>query len=185
MQSQGDRVRLVGQLKPGQLEVIERVALLMSSKEIARELGISHNTVDQRIKRIQATLNVRTRAEAARLYRAYQESSGVDQSDLWGKLVHQSPVLPEPANPFHQDSSLGERNPANDGLELRQQQAAYFASPSEPANFGSWFSVLTKLHRPNQLTPLARTVVIALIMTLTIIAMGAIVSLAEGISRLI
>lgn len=185
MQLQGDQVRLIGQLTPGQLQVIERVALFMSSKQIGRELGISHNTVDQRVKRIQSILNVRTRAEAARLYRAYQETTGIDQSDLWGQLVHQSPVLPATANPFHQDASLGERDPVGDGLELRQQQASYFASPPQPEHFGSWFTVLTKLHRPNQLTPFARIVIIALIMTLTIIATGAIVSLAEGMSRLI
>lgn len=50
------------------LEVLQGFAQLKSSKEIARELHISHFTVEQRSKRIRAVLGVRTRQEAAKLY---------------------------------------------------------------------------------------------------------------------
>ena len=65
----GPQGRLVA-LSKGQLQVLALVAQYKSSKEIARTLGISPNTVDQRLKRVQLILGVSGRFEAARLYAA-------------------------------------------------------------------------------------------------------------------
>lgn len=187
MQSRVDQTRLIERLTPGQLDVIERVALLMSSKEIARELGISHNTVDQRIKRIQTILNVRTRADAARMYLATQDSRAERASEVCGKLVHQFPDLPANENSFHQQASPSEWNPVGGGHDnvLRQSQAAYFAQGFEPKKSDPWYSVLLEAHPKNELSAAARTIVILIIMTLSVITVGAVVNIAEGLSRLI
>lgn len=182
-----DQTRLIERLSPGQLDVIERVALLMSSKEIARELGISHNTVDQRIKRVQAILNVRTRADAARMYLAYQGSQPDRPSDLCGKLVHQFSGLPDDQNSFHQQPSPSEWNPVGGGNDhmLHQSQAAYFAQGYEQKKSDPWYSVLLEAPQTNELSSSARTIVIFVLMTLSVITAGAVVSIAEGLSRLI
>ncbi len=51
-----------------QSEVLELVLRRMSSKEIARELGISHKSVDKRLDAARIKLGAATRQEAARIY---------------------------------------------------------------------------------------------------------------------
>lgn len=51
-----------------QAEVLELVLRRMSSKEIARELGISHKSVDKRLDAARIKLGAATRQEAARIY---------------------------------------------------------------------------------------------------------------------
>jgi DNA-binding CsgD family transcriptional regulator len=55
-------------LTPEQAQVLLLVRDNRSSKEIARELGISKSAVDQRLDRARAILGASTRAEAARIF---------------------------------------------------------------------------------------------------------------------
>lgn len=171
-------------LSQGQIDVLELVAQYKSSKEIGRELGISNHTVDQRIKRIQAILDVPSRAEAARVFVA-AKSLG-DPNDVWGDLVHQSSELSDQTFPSIPALSLGEWNPAGDGgnSELREAQAQYFASDFQRSEKPSWFSVLFEASRSNELTPTARTAVIALIIFISLMGLSALIGLAEDMSRI-
>lgn len=184
MGSSFDQVHAIGRLSPGQIDVLQLVSQYKSSKEIGRELGISNHTVDQRIKRIQAILNVPSRAEAARIFMAASRSG--EPNDLWGDLVHQSSELSEQPFPSIAGSSPGEWNPAGDGgnFELREAQAKYFASDFGKFEKPSWFSVLFEASRSNELTPTARTAVIALIMFISLMGLSALIGLAEGMSRI-
>ncbi len=51
-----------------QVEVLDMVLRHMSSKEIARVLGISHKSVDRRIDAARVKLGAATRQEAARIF---------------------------------------------------------------------------------------------------------------------
>ena len=179
-----DPVHAINRLSPGQLDVLKLVAQYKSSKEIGRELAISHHTVDQRIKRIQAILDVPSRAEAARMFVAAK--SLAEPNDIWGDLVHQSSELS--AQPFASitERSPGEWNPAGDGgnYELREAQAQYFAGDFGKLDKSSRFSVLFEASRSNELTPTARTAIIALIMFMSLLILSALIGLAEGISRI-
>lgn len=81
---------LLDRLTPAQTDVLDRVLLHKTSKEIARELGIAPNTVDQRIKAAWAKLGTGDRAATARKYALIKSvcgqstygSSGVDTSLL-------------------------------------------------------------------------------------------------------
>jgi len=64
-------------LTPGQHECLRLVAQLQSSKQIARKLGISHYTVDQRVARACRTLGASTRADAALMVAEYEMREGV------------------------------------------------------------------------------------------------------------
>ena len=179
-----DPVDAINLLTSGQVDVLQLVSQYKSSKEIGRELGISHHTVDQRIKRIQAILNVRSRSEAARVFVA-AKSLG-NPNDVWGDLVHQSSELSHQHFPSILVSSPGEWNPAGDGgnTELREAQAQYFAGDFQRSEKPSWFSVLFEASRSNELTPTARTAVIALIMFISLMGLSALIGLAEGMSRI-
>ncbi len=179
-----DPVQGIDRLSSGQLDVLKLVAQYKSSKEIGRELGISNHTVDQRIKRIQAILNVQSRAEAARVFVAAKSLD--DASDVWGDLVYQSSELSEQPFASITASSSGEWNPADDGgsSELREAQAHYFAGDYSKLERPSWVSVLIEASKSNELTPTARTVVIVLIMLTSLLTLSALIGLAEGISRI-
>jgi len=56
-------------LTPRQIECLTLVAKGMTSKEIARELGLSARTVDDHVERARIKLGVPTRQRAAALYR--------------------------------------------------------------------------------------------------------------------
>lgn len=172
-------------LNEGQLDVVRLVAQHKSSKEIGRELGISHHTVDQRLKRVQVILGVSGRSEAARLYSAALATAPMVPTKTWDELVYQSPDLPEPGAIGDEDPSPGEPNRLVDRspATLQQSQAAYMASASwqDPR---PWYSVLLEAGRTNDLTPLARTLCIGAIMFAAVFSLAAIVSLAEGLSRI-
>jgi biotin operon repressor len=160
------------------------IAQFKSSKEIARELGISHHTVDQRAKRIQAIMGVASRSEAARIFVAVKGLG--DQTEIWGDLVHQSPELPE--QPFSAIPIVSpiEWNPKGDedGFSLRETQAQYFAGDFKKAGRASWYSVLFEASRSNELTLTVRTAIIAIIMLTSLLTLSALIGLAEGISRI-
>jgi len=57
----------IEQLSPRERDCLRLVALAYSSKEIGRQLGISHHTVDDHLKHAMSVLDVASRFEAARL----------------------------------------------------------------------------------------------------------------------
>jgi len=105
---------LLDRLSDKHREVLRGVAQLKCSKQIARELGISPHTVDQRVKRVTILLNVQSRFEAARLYMAWkrdQLSDGCvslqDQSmTMQGKVHGAAP----PVRQIMQQQSLDRRS---------------------------------------------------------------------------
>jgi DNA-binding CsgD family transcriptional regulator len=75
----------VARLTPGQIDCLRLVDQHLSSKEIAVELGISHHTVDQRVRQSLQILGVERRAQAARLVAQYHGP--------YQRLIHQSPYI--------------------------------------------------------------------------------------------
>ena len=178
--------RAIDHLSQGQMAVLQRVAEHKSSKEIARELGISPHTVDQRVKRIHAILGVGSRGEAARLYLA--ADAPIEAASIYQEQVYQSPDLPHDRRESQKAASPAEWNPDSDraGTVLREHQATYFADGFFPTSTDrSLTSVLFEVHRENALGPVARSLVILLIMLMTLFALSALIGLAEGLSRIL
>lgn len=67
--SSGDDIALLAALTAKQKDVLDLLVQHKTSKEIARELGISPHTVDQRIQFAKTKLNAGTRGELAQEYR--------------------------------------------------------------------------------------------------------------------
>lgn len=117
-----DRERL-DRLTDAQRTCLRMVLMHMSSKDIARELGISPHTVDQRVKAAMQILGVDSRVEAARIL-ARHEAGGAYQS-----LVYQTPdiaplahVEPIPVLVEHGDADI------HSGRAMREDQAAFDAA---------------------------------------------------------
>lgn len=90
-------------LSPGQIEVMEYVAQLHTSKQIARILGVSPSAVDQRIKAAIQKLGASDRHAGARLFNeiitacertpcaSTQVDQGGERSQLFGQEFPQGP----------------------------------------------------------------------------------------------
>jgi DNA-binding CsgD family transcriptional regulator len=107
------RMERINLLTAGQRDCLRLVGEYLSSKEIARILDISPHTVDQRLKRATALLEVPTRFEAARLYKNHcSPTEGLDQDDpLYDPVVYQRSVQPATIRQLRciarQDGSVG------------------------------------------------------------------------------
>ena len=120
----------IERLTEKQRECLRLVFMHRSSKEIARELGIGVDAVDQRIKTAMRSLDVESRTDAALLL-AEHEGLGPYQ-----RLVYQAPeVVPEPAIPsFAARSNEGVRA-ADESFHVavREDQAVFQALEWRPA----------------------------------------------------
>lgn len=112
----------LNKLSEAQRICLRMVFMHMSSKDIARELGISPHTVDQRLKGAIQTLGVESRVEAARML-ARHEGGGTYQP-----LVYQTPDIaaapiagPIPILVDHGDADI------RSGRAMREEQAAFDA----------------------------------------------------------
>jgi DNA-binding CsgD family transcriptional regulator len=182
----GDRQNFsIAKLSQHHLEVLALVAEHKSSKEIARQLGISPDTVDQRLKRVKALTGVSGRAEAARLYRQTIQIGGNCGADIYGELVYQTPDLAGVGQVSDEAVSLGNEDRSSDkGHSLHQPNAAYSAGFVSWERERPWYAGLLEASRKNDLTPLARTVCIGLIALFLLLSAAAAIVLGEALSRI-
>ncbi len=168
----------LARLSDGQRTCLRMVLMHMSSKDIARELGISPHTVDQRLKGASKILGVDSRVEAARTL-ARAEGAAAYQP-----LVYQTPDIaaaPPPAPIIaHLDhegaDSLSDR-------AMREDQAAFdlgFRQPPQPISL----PLPIRGARPDDLGPLQRLGWAVAIMFAVVLTFGIFVAGLEALSRL-
>jgi DNA-binding CsgD family transcriptional regulator len=175
-------------LSSGQRDCLSLVAQMMTSKEIGRRLGISPHTVDERLKRAVATLGTATRFEAARMYVASLEHKD-RPAFAWDdhqSMTYQAPEVVETAASFMLEPSSESQVRLDDGdqHELHEAHTPYFDVPRQSPSQSSVWSAFLDGHWENRLSPGARIASIILIAVLAVFAMGALVSIYEGLSRL-
>lgn len=170
-----------------QKQCLRLVAELLSSKEIARILEISHHTVDQRLKRAQSLLGVSGRAEAARVLMSHE--AGLPQDDLAGydALVHQSSDVPNFRYARNAGASVGEWSPSAGSVEteLREERPFFFEKAEDSPEQSALFSALFETRRENQLSTGARLAAMLAIVISGLVAFALLVNLAEGLSRIV
>jgi DNA-binding CsgD family transcriptional regulator len=152
-----------------------------SSKEIARELGIGSDAVDQRIKTAMRTLGVESRVEAARLLAAYEGTA------TYQRPVYQSSdVVPEPF-----PATL--RPPANEGLRgvdrspgvaVREEQATFNALRWQTQGVAFPFPLPMEGELRNGLGPWQRVGWIVVIAIGTAIGFGALLAGLQALTEL-
>lgn len=167
----------LGRLSDGQRTCLRMVLMHMSSKDIARELGISPHTVDQRLKASARILGVDSRVEAARLL-ARAEGGATYQP-----LVYQTPdIAGETARaPVHAlvDHEAAGGNP---GRAMREDQAAFDAAFLDPRTMSLPLPI--RGTRPDDLRPLMRLGWAVAIMFAVVLTFGVFVAGLEALSRL-
>jgi len=159
-------------------QVLSLVAQHRVAKEIAWELGISEDTVAQRMKRVQTLLGVPNRAEAARVFLLAQ------QADLSDSSVYDTVGLAGGGFSDETGASLGTGAGSSDRVEtLHQPQAAYAAGFIGWPTSKPWYAQLLETGHQNTLSPTVRTLVIGAMTLIAILSVAAAVALAEGLSR--
>ncbi|WP_254305486.1 helix-turn-helix transcriptional regulator [Sphingopyxis sp. BSNA05] len=107
-------------MNDGQRDCLRLVLAHLNSKEIARELGVSPHTVDQRLRTAMRILNVQSRFEAARKFAAE------NQQQSYQPLIYQSSTVELAGQTSEQGSSSGrpkDRKPA-ERMMVRMRIAA-------------------------------------------------------------
>ena len=91
----------IDRLNDGQRDCLRLVLGHLTSKEIARELGVSPHTVDQRLRTAMRILNAQSRFEAARIFAA------LDHEPTYQPLIYQAPLVERDSKNGNQDPSSG------------------------------------------------------------------------------
>jgi DNA-binding CsgD family transcriptional regulator len=162
----------------------QRVCLRMvfmhrSSKEIARELGIGADAVDQRLKTAMRTLGVESRIEAARMLAAH-EGAATYQRPVYQTSDVVPGAIPATLRTIVHAGAVGERG----GTAVREEQASFEAvSWQRPRSLP--FPLPIEGGERNDLGPWQRVAWIVVIAIGTAIGFGAFLSGLQALSQLI
>lgn len=164
----------LGKLSEGQRRCLRLVLAHKSSKDIARELGISNHTVDQRLKAAMRTLGAGNRVEAAQIHAELERG--------YQPLVYQTPDIEDCAPPGRFGPPAEELEAS--GAAVREAPAVYQVFPHAPAKRSLQFPLPVGEGNPNDLTTLQRLGWIFGIVLLMALTFGIFVAGLEALSRL-
>jgi DNA-binding CsgD family transcriptional regulator len=167
----------VSRITVGQRDCLRLVMLHKSSKDIARELGISPHTVDQRLRTAIRTLGVSNRFEAARVF------ASSEPTNPYQRAVYQSPHVAPSAAAATLDVPVGSP-PAGDATgRTGGGQAGSFRSPGGKSAWPLPFPI--RQGERNELTISARLTWIMVIAVGIALGFGAILSGLESLNSLV
>jgi DNA-binding CsgD family transcriptional regulator len=173
-------------LSDGQRDCLRLVMLHLSSKEIARTLGISPHTVDQRLRVAVRTLGVSNRFEAARMLAQHGQD---EAATPYQPLIYQRPALGPDASNQHRSppATTGsyETVGADQGLELNAEQAVFPLPHQQDRSGLRWPLLPVTGGRKNDLSPTERVLAVILIALGSLMAFGTLLSGLDALSRLI
>lgn len=167
----------VGRLSEGQRQCLRMVYRHMETKEIARELGISPDGVNLRIKTAMKILGVQRRRDAALIL---AEDEGTES---YPPLVYPPRDIAFAPQPATLTPSTEGRREAAFGGAMRDQQAVFEAFPSSPAD-ALKLPLPIRGGRPSDLGTAKRLGWIFGLILLIALAFGIFVTGFEALSRL-
>jgi DNA-binding CsgD family transcriptional regulator len=140
-----------------QREVLDLLIEHKTSKEIARDLGISPHTVDQRIQFAKEKLGATSRSEVAQLYRRLLE--------ICGQLTYQE-------SPIASSAAFADNGPGTQAgplTALRRRERTY---PDRPLGTESEYAVVPELFEGRYGTLFRLGAIIAMAMFLVFLVLG-------------
>ncbi len=185
--TEGDLADRVARLTPGQRECLDLVDEHATSKEIARQLGISRHTVDARLRAAIQTLGVTSRREAALIYRT------ATSAQAYQPLAYQPSRIVNP-NGAAASSDHGDAEPplTDEAFGASRMPPAAIAADSAVFTAAS-FAVDHRDRRPrplrlwggaNDLSLTQRAIGILIVMIIAMLAFGVMLSGIEALTLL-
>ncbi|WP_242526236.1 helix-turn-helix transcriptional regulator [Novosphingobium sp. KA1] len=162
---------MLGSLTDKQVEVLDLLVMHRTTKEIARELAIAPNTVDQRIGAVRDKWGTVNRKDTARLYAQLVELCGKPLCDF--SRVDAGPALPDEAD---QDLPVDPVFVLSDARPMERHPDWYGAPTIELAGLEAFDAKFGRAGR------IVAVIVLALMMAVTL---AATLSIADVLGRLI
>jgi DNA-binding CsgD family transcriptional regulator len=157
-----------------------------SSKEMARILGISKHTVDQRLRHATQLMGATSRFEAARRFCDADTAPAIPLRDLCDAVLYDAAYIPVNADdardgePGRQQDQL----PGSTGPGLQDAQAPYTFGEASKIEALLSVPVLIGKASPSPLSLRAKSVIVVGIAALSLLAFGAAVAALEVLSRI-
>lgn len=164
-------------LTDAQKEALRLFHVRQSAKEIGRALNITHWAVQERLRAARRVLGVATSAEAAALLAAHESPPTYNRFVCNAQRIAHAPERPEDS--FSDDGSMPVH--PEGGTRLREERAAYRHEPLSNVRL----PFPRHLGERNDLSISARLKWIGLLACGIVIAVGALVSIAGGIVRIV
>lgn len=164
-------------------ECLRLAAHHYTSKEIARKLGISKHTVDQRLRHATQQLGATSRYDAARRFVMLESETS---ASLYDPIIYNAPYLPA----GHTDASNGmpasERDPLSgtDASRLQDAQAPYAFGDASQLDALFSQTVSSGGAESRQLSASIKSLLAAAIAAVSLLAFGAAVAALEVLSRI-
>lgn len=147
-----------------QREVLDLLIEHKTSKEIARQLGISPHTVDQRIQFAKEKLGAASRSEVAQLYRRLIE--------ICGQLTYQESRIVSPAAIADNDAGTQ----AGPLTALRRRERTF---PAQPRQAEADYAVVPELFEGRYGTLIRLGAIIAIAVFLVFLVLGGLAIFSE------
>ncbi|MBL0924757.1 MAG: helix-turn-helix transcriptional regulator [Sphingomonadaceae bacterium] len=165
-------------------DCLRLVAQHYSSKEIARKLGISKHTVDQRLQHATQKLGAASRFDAAR--RFHEAEARLGQPIPYDRMTYDAADMSFDTAGATQRVSGGEQDPLPDGNVSRLQDAPKAFSLGDPSTLEAFLipSVSTGKASPPSLGPRAKVLLVVGVAAISLLAFGAAVAALEVLSRI-
>jgi Bacterial regulatory proteins, luxR family len=159
-----------------------------SSKEIARMLGISKHTVDQRLRHATQQMQAASRFEAARRFCALEAAQSQDAApnSVYDPIVYNPPHIPLPTPVAKEAASNSEQGPLNDteGSRLQDAQAPFYFGDASRIEALFSTSVSKREVPPSPLSLGSKSLLVAAIAAISLLAFAAAVAALEVLSRI-
>lgn len=162
---------MLGSLTDKQVEVLDLLVMHRTTKEIARELAIAPNTVDQRIGAVRDKWGTVNRKDTARLYAQLVELCGKPLCDF--SRVDAAPVLPDEGD---QDLPVDPVFVLSDARPMERRPDWYGGPTVELAGLEAFDAKFGRAGR------IVAVIVLALMMAVTL---AATLSIADALGRLL
>jgi DNA-binding CsgD family transcriptional regulator len=165
----------------GQRECLRLVKAQYTSKEIARQLGISPFTVDQRLDAARKKLNATSRADAARRF-ALMDAENIYQPLVYDPLrLENTTILPHSTDALSASEGVDQKNSFS---QINVSDNTSFVAAGSDSQTSSWFTPPPfggERHELSNGDILLKTINVAFISTMMIAVMVIVIT---GVMRL-
>lgn len=157
-----------------------------SSKEIARLLGISKHTVDQRLRFATRQMGAASRFEAARRFCDDDTGQIAKPSDLYDPVLYDTAYVPDDADGARNDGPGREKDllPGTAGSRLQDAPSPYILGDASKIEALFSLPVSTGKAPSSPLGLRVKSVIVVGIAAISLLAFGAAVAALEVLSRI-